>query len=105
PAPENRQSSEELAAERERYLRLAADYDNYRKRITRELEQRSQNRKDALLRDLLPALDNLERALNATPGDQFQDGVRMVYDQFMAIMKRHGLEPREDLGLPFDPRF
>jgi molecular chaperone GrpE len=96
---------QELAAEHERYLRLAADFDNHRKRVNRDLERRAAGQKDALVRDLLPAIDNLERALNAKEGDNLREGVQMIYQQLLDVLKRHDFEPREDLGQPFDGRF
>lgn len=96
---------QDLAAERERYLRLAADFDNHRKRVNRDQERRAASQKEALIRDLLPAIDNLERALNARAGENLREGVQMIYQQLLEILKRHGFGPREDLGQPFDGRF
>ena len=96
---------QELAAERERYLRLAANFDNHRKRVNREMERRAASQKEALVRDVLPAIDNLERALNARAGENLREGVQMIYQQLLEILKRHGFEPREDLGERFDGRF
>jgi molecular chaperone GrpE len=98
---------QELAVERERYLRLAADFDNYRKRTSRELQQRAASQKEALVRDLLPAVDNMERALAAKiqSHESLFEGVKMVHQQVLEILKRHGFEPRDDLGQPFDGRF
>lgn len=96
---------QELAVEHERYLRLAADFDNHRKRINRELERRAASQKEALVRDLLPAIDNFERALATEAGEDLRDGVRMIYQQALEVLKRHGFEPRDDLGQPFDGRF
>src|SRR5688572_405376 len=96
---------QELASERERYLRLAADFDNHRKRVARETEQRAARQKEALVRDLLPAIDNLERALGAKTGMDLRNGVRMIYQQMLDGLKRHSFEPRDDFGQPFDGRF
>lgn len=91
--------------ELERYLRLAADFDNYRKRVARDRERDAGAQKVVLVSDLLPVVDNLERALGAGAFTEFQDGVKMVLDLFLTVLKRHGFEPREDLGQPFDGRF
>jgi molecular chaperone GrpE len=96
---------QELAEERERYLRLAADFDNHRKRVNRDQERRAASQKEALVRDLLPAIDNLERALNANAGENLREGVQMTYQQLLGVLQRHGFEPREDLGQRFDGRF
>ncbi|MGV3774451.1 MAG: nucleotide exchange factor GrpE [Verrucomicrobiales bacterium] len=93
-----------LAAEQDQRLRLAADFDNYKKRMAREIQGRAASQKEALARDLLPVVDNLERALAAAGGANLQDGVKMICQQLLDAMKRHGFEPQEDLGKPFDSR-
>lgn len=94
----------ELAAEHDRLLRLAADHDNFRKRVAREREESSRTAAAPLARDLLPAIDNLERALAAAPaGDPLADGVRMVLRQVEEGLGRHGVVPQGALGEPFDP--
>ena len=96
---------QELTEQRERYLRLAADFDNHRKRTAREMDRRAGSQKEALVRDLLPAIDNLERALAAKAGDNLREGVKLIFEQLLGTLKRHGFEPRDDFGQPFDPRF
>ncbi|HUS37054.1 MAG TPA: nucleotide exchange factor GrpE [Verrucomicrobiae bacterium] len=91
--------------ELDRYLRLAADFENYKKRVTRERDREASSQKIALVSDLLPIVDNLERALAANANAHLRDGVKMVLDLFMTVLNRHGFEPREDLGAPFDGRF
>ena len=98
----------ELAVQRERYLRLAADFDNFRKRITRETERSAAAQKEAFIRELLPVIDNLERALatdSSTAPAQLREGVQMTLQQLMQLLRRHGVEPEESLGQPFDPRY
>jgi len=97
----------ELAAEQERYLRLAADFDNYKKRMAREMDRRAAGQKEALVRDLLPTADNLERALKAKirSDESFFKGVTMVFNQLLDCLKQHGFEPRHDLGQSFDEKF
>jgi molecular chaperone GrpE len=91
--------------ELDRYLRLAADFDNYKKRVSRDREREAGAQKIALVSDLLPIVDNLERAL-ATRGEaELRDGVKMALDLFISVLRRHGFQPREDLGCPFDARF
>jgi len=96
---------QQLAEEKERCLRLAADFDNFRKRTAREMEQRAASQKEALVRDVLPAIDNLERALVAKRGEELREGVKMIHEPLLAAVKRHGFEPRHDLGQAFDGRF
>jgi molecular chaperone GrpE len=98
----------ELAAQKDRYLRLAADFDNYRKRTAQETERRAAAQKEDFIRELLPVIDNLERALGAdpsTPAEQLREGVRMTLQQFNQLLHRHGIEPEESVGQPFDPRY
>ena len=96
----------ELAELRERHLRLRADFENYRKRMDREREERSRRALIEPLRDLLPVVDNLERAL-AAPGtsDDLRHGVEMIVRQFIDTLRRFGVEEIAAVGLPFDPQF
>lgn len=95
---------EELAAEHDRLLRTAADLDNFRKRVAREREEAARHAAGPVVKDLIPAIDNLERALAAAPEDDpLADGVRMVLRQVEEALLRHGVEPRSALGEPFDP--
>lgn len=91
--------------ELDRYLRLAADFENYKKRVTRDRDREASSQKTALVSDLLPIVDNLERALAANANADLHEGVKMVLDLFITVLKRHGFDPREDLGSPFDGRF
>ncbi len=93
-----------LAAEHDRLLRTAADLENFRKRVAREREEAARNAAGPVVKDLLPAVDNLERALAAAPpGDPLAEGVRMVLRQVEEALLRHGIEPRSALGEAFDP--
>lgn len=93
----------ELDDERNRHLRTLADFDNYRKRVEREIESGSARGKKELLRDLLAVLDNLERALEQIGDDRYRRGLDMVYRQFADLLRQHGLEAVDSLGKPFDP--
>ena len=98
----------ELAVQKDQYLRLAADFDNFRKRIMRETERSAAAQKEAFIRELLPVIDNLERALatdSSTSPEQLREGVQMTLQQLMQLLLRHGVEPEESLGQPFDPRY
>lgn len=94
----------ELARARDQAVRAVADLENYRKRFERELERLREFDRDRLFRDLLPVVDNLERALaGAHPGEPIsRAGVEAVYRQILGALKRHGVEPMEDKGQPFD---
>jgi molecular chaperone GrpE len=98
----------ELAAERARFLRLAADFDNFRKRVTQESERRAAVRKKAFIQELLPIIDNLERAVGSGPstsGEQLLQGVEMTLQQLNRLLRAHGVEPEESVGQPFDPHY
>src|SRR5437899_9975829 len=96
----------ELANQKNLYLRLAADFDNFRKRTAQEVERRATAQKEAFIRELLPVIDNLERALanaqSASP-EQLREGVQMTLQQLKQLLRRHGIEPEEGVGQPFDP--
>src|SRR5271156_2483733 len=107
-AADRRTLQAELAAERERYLRLAADFDNFRKRTAREIERSAAAQKEAFIRDLLPVIDNLERALGSdisTSPAQLRQGVQLTLQQLTQLLRLHGVEPEECLGRPFDPLY
>jgi molecular chaperone GrpE len=95
-----------LAAQKDDYLRLAADFDNFRKRTRRDSEQQVAAEKEAFIQDLLPILDNLERALaseGSSSSEQLHQGVAMTLQQLGGLLRHHGIEPVEALGQPFDP--
>ena len=79
----------------ESYLRLAADFDNYRKRVAREQVELTSRANERLLNELLPVLDDLERALGAMEGKvepSIRDGLSLVADRLVRILKSQGLE-------------
>lgn len=92
---------------RERWLRAQAELENYRKRSQKELEQERQYRSLPVARDVLPALDNLQRALQVAKTskdvDQLLQGVQMVATQLQEALTRHAVVPIEAVGKPFDP--
>jgi len=98
----------ELATEKERHLRLAADFENFKKRTAQEMDRRATAQKEALVRDLLPVIDNLERAVanavSASVGHMYE-GIQITWQQLIQVMRQHGFETREDLGQPFDPKY
>lgn len=97
----------ELAVQKDRYLRLAADFENYKRRTAQETERRAAAQKDALISELLPVMDNLERALAArsSSAEQLRIGVEMTLQQLDRLLRSHGCAPIEDCGQPFDPRW
>jgi molecular chaperone GrpE len=100
---------EGLERERDEYLdslqRLKAEFDNFRKRTARDYESMSARANEALLKELLPILDDLERALEAAEDHEeakLEEGVRLVQRSLAEIARRHGLEEIETNGA-FDP--
>ncbi|MHA3770232.1 nucleotide exchange factor GrpE [Verrucomicrobiota bacterium sgz303538] len=105
--PNKQESLEaELKETRDRHLRLAAEFDNYRKRTAQESERRTGVQKEGFIQELLPVIDNLERALASGDSgacDQVRQGVGMTLQQLRQLLHRHGIEPEETVGKPFDP--
>ena len=97
----------ELAEKENRYLRLQADFENFRRRTRQEKEELGNLVTQNLLKDLLPFLDNFERALAAENSDaeSLRAGVEMMYKQLVEALKKEGLEYIETKGKPFDPNF
>ncbi len=96
----------ELAHQKDLYLRLVADFDNFRKRTVQEVEQRASAKKEAFIKELLPAVDNLERALAvgaSASTEQLLHGVQMTLQQLHQLLLNNGIEPEESLGQSFDP--
>ncbi|MDD6061862.1 MAG: nucleotide exchange factor GrpE [Oscillospiraceae bacterium] len=95
----------ELDAQKESLLRLAAEYDNYRKRTTREKEELNSVCKCAVVTDILPVIDNLDRALsNQTDNlEEYKKGVEMIGKQFYETLKKLGVEDFGAVGDAFDP--
>lgn len=90
--------------ERQRHLRLLADFDNYRRRVAREHEAARREGRRAALLPLLPVLDTLERALAAGSTDpDFYEGVAATRRLFISALREAGVEPVESVGRPFDP--
>jgi molecular chaperone GrpE len=97
----------EIARVRDQLLRTAADFDNFRKRTRRELDDAHKRGKEELLRELLPVFDNLERAAihagQASDAKAVADGVGMVLKQFQDTLAKVGIKRVPAVGVPFDP--
>ena len=107
-APEEK--AEEPPAEpdwKDRYARLLADFDNYRKRVARDREELAQFAAKDILKDLLPTVDNLALALDKAENkeDPFVQGVKLAYDGFLKALADHGATPLDSVGEPFDTNF
>ncbi|HSN13845.1 MAG TPA: nucleotide exchange factor GrpE [Anaeromyxobacteraceae bacterium] len=100
----SRETMERLKEAHERMLRAAADLENYKKRAQREKEELQKFGNEKLLKDLLPVLDNLDRALAAAPaGDPLVAGVTLVRAAFEQVLGRYGVKGFSAMGQPFDP--
>ena len=117
PTPEQRMASleAEKAELHDRMLRIAAEFDNWKKRSRKELTDSESRAKEQVLRDLLEVLDNLERATASwteskeqgkeTDPKAIRDGVDLVLRQFRSKLERYQVKPLEAKGVAFDPRF
>ena len=102
--------SDEQAKELEdRLLRLAAEYENYRKRTAREFEAICQNANEDLISKLLDTMDNFERALDSAKTsndyDSFRKGVELIYTHLKELLEKEGLKEIDAVCKPFDPNF
>jgi molecular chaperone GrpE len=103
------ETASDPAADAAKYLELAqrtqAELENFRKRATRDIAQAGQRAKANLVRELLPVVDNLERALTtANPEeDHLAAGVRLVHTELVATLERNGIQAFDPAGEPFDP--
>ncbi|MDR4948645.1 nucleotide exchange factor GrpE [Neobacillus cucumis] len=111
PAQEYLQEIQQLNAKLEeadnRYLRLQADFDNFRRRTRLDQEAGEKYRAQKLITDLLPALDNFERAMKMEADNEqtrtLLQGMDMVYRSMVEALKKEGVEPIEAVGKEFDP--
>jgi molecular chaperone GrpE len=111
PATENIDELRKKAAERDEFLGLLqhvrADFANYQKRIQKELEGTRRFASQSFIADLLPVVDNLERAIQSTgpsaAPNGLLDGIRLVHQQLQGVLARHGVQPIAADGLAFDP--
>ena len=92
---------------RDQLLRTAAEFDNYRKRVERERREASERAAEGVLADVLPILDDLERALAADDSgaaSPYRRGVELIHKQLLDLLTRRGVKPIEAVGRDFDPR-
>ena len=115
PEPQQQEESqpdplEDLRRERDglqdRLLRTAAEFDNYRKRMDRERRELAEYTAGEVVSELLPIIDNLERALQASSADDpLRKGVELTHRQMLDLLRKRGVKPIEALGADFDPNF
>ncbi|MBM7701466.1 nucleotide exchange factor GrpE [Metabacillus iocasae] len=97
---------QQLEEQENRYLRLQADFDNFRRRVRLDAEAAEKYRAQSLVTDILPALDNFERALQVEANDQTKavlQGMEMVHRQLVEALQKEGVEAIEAVGKTFDP--
>ncbi len=101
------QKDEELHALNDKYLRLAAEFDNYKRRVQRDQQDTIRFANEKLFKDLLPTLDNLERALQSgreqDRGEGLLEGVDLTYKHFLDTLQKMGIKQVSSVGEVFDP--
>ena len=115
---QNAELKEELARKEkeatdnyDKYLRAVADLDNYKKRAIREKADIIKYGKEDIIQDILPFVDSLDRALeHADSADSsdvqaFKEGIKLIQEQLLSCLKKHGVEKIDSVGLDFDPNF
>jgi molecular chaperone GrpE len=107
PADPLEAAQAEAAKLKDQLLRVAADFDNYKKRARREMDDATKRARDDALRDLLPVFDNLERATvhasTTTDAKALADGIGMVMRQFIDTLSKMGIQRISSVGEAFDP--
>ena len=104
---------EEIQRQRDEYydllLRKTAEFDNYRKRVERDRQSMIESAAAGLLEELLPLVDDLERALTADPGpagvDAYRQGVELIHRQMLDTLRKRGVRAIEAVGEQFDPHY
>lgn len=95
-----------LELERDKYLRLQAEFMNYKKRVEKEKSDIYKNASVKLITNLLPVLDDFDRALaHAEDANTFMDGMKLIVRRFEDCLKKEGLEVIETLNIDFDPNY
>ena len=104
--PQQEETAEKDEALETRYLRLMADFQNYKKRVEKEKKDLYSYANEKLVTELLDVLDNFERALDQEgQGDSFKEGMEMIFKQLGDVLKKSGLAEIPALGEEFDPNF
>lgn len=95
---------QEVQSEKDKYMRLMAEYDNYRKRTAKEKTEIYGDAVINCVSEIIPVLDNFERAFETECGDEkFKSGMEMIFNQFKTIFEKLGVKEIEALNQPFDP--
>lgn len=103
------QKEKEAADNYDKYVRAVAELDNYKKRAAREKADIIKYGKEEVIKDILPFVDSLDRALehaeNSADIQSFKEGLKLIQDQLFSCLKKHGVEAIECTGKDFDPNF
>jgi len=105
---EPEKKEKEAAANYDRYLRAVADLENYKKRSIREKADIIKYGKEDIIKDILPFVDSLDRALDHADSSDiqaFKEGIRLIQEQLLSCLKKHGVEKIDSIDLDFDPNF
>lgn len=98
-----------LRTRNEQLMRIAADFENYKRRQEREREELGKFAGQQLITGLLPVIDNFERGLQTEPSPEdvhnFVEGIRMIHRQFLDVLTKAGVQPIDAMGEPFNPEF
>jgi molecular chaperone GrpE len=109
PLTELEEAKKEALENYDRYLRISAEFDNYKKRVQKDRADLLNYGNERLIKELLPIVDSMERALNhvsnAEDSDAFVEGLKLIYEQLLVSLKKHGVESIESIGQEFDPNF
>ncbi len=99
------QIQKSLDEKNEQFLRLCAEYDNFRKRSQKEKQDAYISSKADVIKELLPVLDNFDRAANNTEGslEDYKKGIDLIFNQFVEMLKKNGVESFGERGEEFDP--
>jgi molecular chaperone GrpE len=114
-SPKPKELKEELAQKEkeatenyDKYLRAIADLDNYKKRATKEKADIIKYGKEEVIKDILPFVDSLDRAIehaDSSDVQAFKEGIKLIQEQLLSCLKKHGVEKIDSIGLDFDPNF
>jgi len=93
----------------DKYLRVVAEFDNYKKRKDKEIQEIFERANEQFCLELLPVIDDFERSLNSESATKrksyksLKHGIELIFQKFSAILKKQGIEPIDSVGQPFDP--
>jgi molecular chaperone GrpE len=101
------EKEKEASANYDKYVRAAAEFDNYKKRAAKDKADTIKYCNEDIIKDILPFMDSLDRSLEHDTGDiqAFKDGIALIQEQLLGCLKKHGVEKIDTAGQDFDPNF